>query len=213
MARTIRLSGSSGGGSGLSTSDVTNLIASNTRFVLDKKYEFTSPPEAQFPVIPQVDFDNVEAYRIVGKGLGGSANSNTYRYIHFGTANGQQSYMGHRGQQWYSGNQSYSNGHFNLSRGGQDTYGGGTNGFEMTIYINRTDAPNNARRVCNISYRTEIPIIGGYNGYQCDFEITVISNADWNDIKISDSANQWILSDYVKVPSFTVYKQLRVPAS
>lgn len=213
MARTIRLSGSSGGGSGLSASDVTSLIESNSRFVLDKKYEFTSPPASPFPVIPKVDFDNVEAYRIVGRGVGGTHNTNTYRYIHFGTANGTQSYTGHRGQQWYSGNQSYSSGYFNLSRGGQDTRGGGTNGFEMTIYINRTDAPNNARQVCNISYRTEVPVIGGYQGYQCDFEITVSSQADWNDIKLSDSSSNFTLSDYVKTPSFTVYKQLRVPAS
>ena len=211
MARSIRLSGATGGGSGLSTSDVTSLIQSNSRFVLDKKYTFTSAPDNPFPVIPQVDFDNVEVYLIVGRGVG-PASGGAYRYLYFGTANGNHAYRGIRGGTLYSSNNNYSSGSVYMSPNGNDAYQGGENNFEMKIYINEKNAPNDGRRIAKVNYSAEIPNPGGYQGYAATYQHGISASGDWSDISIGQN-NSFGLSDTVTTPSFTVYKQLRVPAS
>lgn len=211
MARSIRLSGATGGGSGLSTSDVTSLIQSNSRFVLDKKYTFTSAPDNPFKVIPDVDFDNVEVYLIVGRGVG-PASGGAYRFLYFGTANGNHAYVGNRSGNNYSGNAGYSGGTIYMSMNGHDTYQAGENNFEMKIYINEKKAPNDGRRIAKVNYRAEIPKIGGYQGYAANYQHDISASGDWSDISIGQSTS-FDLSDTIATPSFTVYKQLRVPAS
>lgn len=210
MARTIRLSGSLSGGSALSTSDVTSLIQSNSRFVLDKKYTFTSAPDNPFKVIPDVDFDNVEVYLIVGRGVG-PASSAAYRFLYFGEASGSDSYVGFRSGIAYSGNTTYSSGSVYLSPNGQDTYEGGENNFEMKIYINEKNAPNNGRRIANVHYQSEIPR-SGYQDYSVTYHHGISASGDWSHISIGQSTS-FGLAQTVTTPSFTVYKQLRVPAS
>ena len=199
MARTIRLSGSSGGGSGLSTSDVTSLIESNSRFVLDKKYTFTSAPNNPFKVIPDVDFDNVEVYLIVGRGVG-PASGGAYRYLYFGTANGNHSYTGFRQGQAGSGNTSYSSGSVYMAPNGQDIYQGGENNFEMKIYINEKNAPNDGRRRAYVHYQSEIPKTGGYQSYSSAYHHEIRASGDWSDISIGQSTT-FGLADTVTTPS------------
>jgi hypothetical protein len=211
MARSIRLSGAAGGASGLSTSDVTSLIQSNSRFVLDKKYTFTSAPDNPFTVIPNVDFDNVEVYLIVGRGVGPNSNG-AYRYLHFGTAAGNHAYRGWQSGAFYASSSNYSSGTVYMSPNGHDSYQGGENNFEMKIYINEKDAPNYGRRIAKVHYQSEVTNPGGYQNYSVTYHHGISANADWSDISIASSVN-FGLANTVTTPSFTVYKQLRVPAS
>ena len=214
MARTIRLAGAGDGAAGLSTSEVTSLIQSNSSFVLDKNYLFTSGQSAPLTVIPDVDFDNVAVYLIVGRGLTKSS-GNDYRAIKFGSANGVRSYYGNRGSTWYSGSQNnYNNGIFNLMPNNVDVTADGINEFQLKIFINEKDAPNNGRRRAKIHYTTEIPNEGGYQNYAANVHFHLKANDDWSDIAIAlNSGSDFTISQYVKNASITVYKQLRVPAS
>ncbi len=214
MARTIRLAGSSGGAAGLSTSEVTSLIQSNSSFVLDKNYLFTSDQAAPLTVIPDVDFDNVAVYLIVGRGLANSS-GNDYRTINFGNESGVRTYYGGRGGTWYSGgSNNYSSGTFTLMPNNQDVTASGINEFQLKIFINEKDAPNDGRRRAKIHYTSEIPHEGGYQNYAADVHFQVKSNGDWSDIGIGlNSGSTFVVSEFVKNASITVYKQLRVPAS
>ena len=212
MARTIRLSGS-GGGSGLSTTDVTSLIESNSRFVLDKNHVFTSPPSSPFTVIPSVDFENVAIYLIVGRGLT-SSGGNDYRTIDFGGLNGNRSFYGNKGSTWYSGGEAgYSNGRFNLMPNGTDCTTQGMNDFELKIFINEKNSPNDGSRRARVHYTSEVPHAGGYQNYSSNVHFDVRSDGDWKYIGVGMNNGTFGFSEYATTASMTVYKQLRVPAS
>jgi hypothetical protein len=212
MARTIRLAGSSGG-SGLSTTDVTSLIESNSRFVLDKNYVFTSVPSSPFTVIPSVDFENVAIYLIVGRGLT-SSGGNDYRTIDFGGHNGDRSYYGNRGGNFYSGGVSgYSNGTFNLMPNGTDCATQGMGDFELKIFINEKGSPNNGSRRAKVHYTSEIPNSQGTQQHAANVHFDVFSDGDWQYIGVGMNNGTFGFSQYAKTASMTVYKQLRVPAS
>ena len=172
MARTIRLAGS-GGGSGLSTSDVTSLIESNSRFVLDKNHVFTSVPSSPFTVIPSVDFENVAIYLIVGRGLT-SSGGNDQRTIDFGGLSGDRSYYGNKGSTWYSGNETgYSNGTFTLMPNSNECTNQGMNDFELKIFINEKGSPGDGSRRARVHYTSEIPNSGGYQNYSSNVHFDV----------------------------------------
>lgn len=212
MARTIRLAGSSGG-SGLSTTDVTSLIESNSRFVLDKNHVFTSPPSSPFTVIPSVDFKNVAIYLIVGRGLT-SSSGNDHRIIDFGGLSGNRSFYGNKGSTWYSGGEtSYSNGTFTLMPNSTECTTQGENDFELKIFINEEGSPSNGSRRARVHYTSEIPNTGGYQNYSSNVHCDVRSDGDWQYIGVGMNNGTFGLSQYATTASMTVYKQLRVPAS
>ena len=209
MARTIKLNGSDSG-TALTSAAVNTLIQNNSEFVLDKRYSFTSPPSNPFTVIPTVDFDNVASYMIVGRGLA-STGSHAYRHVYFDSTSGNYGYNGYRGNSFSQGNQSYSSGQVQLSPNSQDTAEYGPNDFTLRIFINESGAPNNGRRHCSMQYSNQQPT-NGYYQYKVDNYLFVNASQEWSSIGIGQS-NSFVMSSYVTTPSFTVYKQLRAPAS
>jgi len=73
MSRTIRLNstdggpGSSSGNAGLTSAEVKTIIEQNSEWVLDSQVGYSSTTSYPLTVIPSVDFDNVQAYRVVLK--------------------------------------------------------------------------------------------------------------------------------------------------
>lgn len=225
MSRTIRLNttaggpGSSSGSAGLTSADVKTIIEQNSEWVLDSQVGYSSNLVYPLTVIPSVDFDNVQAYRVVLKNFGGSSAGYCYLNIQSGNSaisgTSTWSYQSYRDAQapYDSGNTGFSGGQLQLSAGQSDSFEG-SNWREITIWINKSDAPNNGSRVFSVRHENGIPNNGGYQGYRKVVEHHVIASAVFNSFGIGFTGNAPSNPSTLYGDSnIYVYKKLRAPAS
>jgi hypothetical protein len=225
MSRSIRLNtttggpGASSGSAGLTSTDVKTIIEQNSEWVLDSQVGYSSAPSWPLPIIPSVDFDNVQAYRVVLKNFGGSSAGYCYLNIQSGSAaisgTSSWSYQMYRDSSapYTSANTSFSGGQLQLSAGNNDSFEG-SNWREITIWINKSTSPNNGSRVFNVRHENGIPNNGGYQTYRKVVDHHVIASAVFNSFGIG------FTGDAPSNPSalygdsnIYVYKKLRAPAS
>lgn len=225
MSRAIRLNNAAGGidagagSSGLTSSDVKTLIAQNSEWVLDTQTGYSTAQSYPLTIIPSVDFDNVQAYRVIMKNWGGSSAGYCYLNIQKGTGNisgtSQWQYQIYRDASapYTQANTSFSGSQLQLSQGQNDAFEG-SNWREMTIWINTLNAPNNGRRQFSVRHENGIPAAGGYQGYRkvTDHHVIAAENFDAFGIGFTGSAST-SPSSLSGDSNIYVYKKLRVPAS
>lgn len=225
MSRTIRLNstaggpGSSSGSAGLTSAEVKKIIEQNSEWVLDSQVSHSSILNYPLTVIPSVDFDNVQAYRVVLKNFGGSSQG----YCYLNIQNGSNEISGTSTWSWQmyrnsaapydSGNTSFSGGQLQLSVGQSDSIEG-SNWREITIWINKSGSPNNGSRVINVRHENGIPANGGYQTYRKVVDHHVIASAVFNSFGIGFTGNSPSSpSTQYGDSNIYVYKKLRAPAS
>jgi hypothetical protein len=225
MSRAIRLNSAAGGieasagSSGLTSSDVKTLIAQNSEWVLDTQTGYSSAQSYPFTIISSVDFDNVQAYRVIMKNWGASSQGYCYLNIQKGSSSisgtSQWQYQMYRDSAaaYVSSNTSFSGGDLQLSAGQTDAIEG-SNWREMTIWINKLNAPNNGRRQFSVLHENGIPAASGYQTFRKVTEHHVVAAEDFDafGIGFTGSASTSPSSLYGD-SNIYVYKKLRVPAS
>jgi hypothetical protein len=225
MSRTIRLNstdggpGSSSGNAGLTSAEVKTIIEQNSEWVLDSQVGYSSTTSYPLTVIPSVDFDNVQAYRVVLKNFGGSSAGYCYLNIQNGAAaisgTSTWSFQMYRDAQapYDSGNTSFSSGQLNLSAGQSDSIEG-SNWREITIWINKSDSPNQGSQVFSVRHENGIPANGGYQSYRKVVDHHVIASAVFDSFGIGFTGNSPSNPSTLYGDSnIYVYKKLRAPAS
>lgn len=226
MSRAIRLNSSAGGiaasssASGLSSSEVKTLIAQNSEWVLDYQTSYTSAaPTYPLSIISSVDFDNVQAYRVILRNFG-TAQAGYLKMLIWKngstpvTGTNQWSYQYYYNADPYqSQNTTFSGHELQLSAGQYDSIEG-SNWREITIWINKSDSPNDGRRYLAVQNINGIPETGGYQNYRIMADHQVLMHEDFDALGLSfNNGTPTSPSSKYGDSNIYVYKKLRAPAS
>lgn len=211
--------GGSGGGGGLSSAQVQSLIDTSindkSQWILDREESWDTTPLSTEDLLVDIDFDEVQSYYCIVRGFAKSGSSRFNLLIqNDGTTisgSSQWSFAGQYGSNNQQNNTTISNGNWEPSQNGYDSYQNGPNTKILIFHLGgKTGYDGAAHRYFEMEYRAFVPAMGGYQSYYEQSYHSVYTSATWNGIKLN--------GPFVDTTSYTnpivqVYKQLRVPAS